>query len=86
MSEGQAARMSQAGLLYSEAHNDSFLPETDLPHGSSREVSAESDGPISIRVVGISDPETPLCLACSSVSFTGMKCDCLSLKYRSVCV
>lgn len=74
------------GLLHLEHHKELFLPEKDFPHSSSREVSAESKGPISIHVVGVSDPETPLQLAVFSVSFTGMKCDCLSIKYCSVCV
>lgn len=74
---------SQAGgLLHLESHKKLFLPEKDFPHSSSREVSAESKGPMSIHVVGISDPETPLHLA-FSVSLTRMKCDCLSIKYCS---
>lgn len=76
--------MSQAGLLYLEAHKDLFLPETDFPHSLSREVSAESEGPISLRVAGVSDPGTPPHLAFSSVSFAGIKCDCWSVKYHSV--
>lgn len=74
---------SQAGgLLHLESHKKLFLPEKDFPHSPSREVSAESKGPMSIHVVGISDPETPLHLA-FSVSLTRMKCDCLSIKYCS---
>lgn len=60
------------------------FPEEDFPQ-LFRGGSTESMDPFSIRVLRISDPETPLHLAFFSASFPGMKCGHLSIKCHNMC-
>lgn len=61
LTEGEAPPVlpGRRGALLAGEWKVSFLSE-EFPHSSSRESSAESEGPISVHVVRMSNPETPL--------------------------
>ena len=89
-SEQKLLQSSQArGWLFLEGHERTCFFRRKITHaappGRSQPLSLIK-GPLSTHLVRISDPELPLPWLSCLVSFTGMRCDCLSFNYHSLCV